>query len=89
VRTVRSLVEDLVRLVGVLTGEPPAVVPKRAIALLPLAEAAAAGLFTLAVLDPGVLACVSRPPLRLDEAGRLHVWDGRPAAYWESGRGLW
>lgn len=65
------------------------VVPKRVSALVPLAEAAAAGLYAFAVPDPGVLACVLRPLLRLDEEGRFHDWDGLPAVDWQGGRGLW
>jgi hypothetical protein len=63
--------------------------PRRLPALVRLAEAAAAGLYALAVLDPGLLACVSRPLLRLDGQGRLHGWDGLPAVEWSGGRGLW
>ncbi|MDP9246986.1 MAG: hypothetical protein M3O95_02675 [Candidatus Dormibacteraeota bacterium] len=58
-------------------------------ALLPLAEAAAAGLFAFAVGHNGDLVAVSRPRLRLDAEGRLHDWDGLPAAEWLAGRGLY
>jgi hypothetical protein len=79
----------LIGLVEALAVFGELVVPKRITALPPLAEAAAAGLYALGPLDQGVLACVPRPLLRLDEEGRLHDWDGRPAADWEGGSGLW
>ena len=53
VGAVRWLVPELVRLVGSLSEESPAPAPRRVPALLPLAEAAAAGLFAFAVSDPG------------------------------------
>jgi Domain of unknown function (DUF6745) len=83
------LVPELIWRVHELTGEPPVLVPKRVTALVPLAEAAAAGLYAFAALDPGLLGCVSRPLLRLDEEDRLHDWDGRPAVDWQEGSGLW
>jgi hypothetical protein len=58
-------------------------------ATVPLAEAARAGLFAFAVGRGRDLVCVPRPRMRLDEAGRLHDWDGRPAVEWEEGRSLW
>ena len=63
--------------------------PKRAAALVPLAEAAAAGLFAFALGEGPDLVALLRPRLRFDEEGRLHDWDGRPAAEWSTGRGLY
>jgi hypothetical protein len=87
VDNVRWVVPQLLWAVNALRDREIAA-PKRVSALVPLAEAAAAGLYAFVVLDPGVLGCVSRPLLRLDEAGRFHDWDGRPAVDW-GGTGLW
>jgi len=89
VGAVRRPVPDLVRLAAALSGNRPTAIPKRTSSLVSLAETAAAGLFAFAVRDRGELVCVPRPRLRLDDAGRLHDWDGRPAVQSEGGRGLW
>jgi len=66
--------------------------PRRVDALVPLAEAASSGLFAFAVgwserhVD---LAALVRPRMRFDEEGRLHDWDGRPAAEWPNGKGIY
>jgi hypothetical protein len=60
-------------------------------ALIPLADAAAAGLFAYAIGRGGAgdIVAVSRPRIRLDDQGRLHNWDGLPAAEWPNGNGLY
>ena len=65
--------------------------PKRAAALVPLAEAARAGLFAYGVGGGGEgdLVALVRPWMRFDEQGRLHHWEGLPAAEWPNGRGLY
>ena len=65
------------------------VTARRVPALVPLAEAAAAGLFAFAVHRQGTFVCVARPLMKLDDEGRLHDWDGRPALEWRNGGGLW
>jgi hypothetical protein len=87
-RAVRRVVPQLVRVASAMSGERAWTAP-RAAALVPLAEAARLGLFAFAVGRSRELVCVSRPRLRLDDAGRLHDWDGHPAAAWEGGRSLW
>ena len=62
-------------------GHPGRVVP----ALEHLAEAAAAGLFAIAVCGCTIV-LLTRPKLRV-ENGQLHCWDGRPAVAWEAGEG--
>ena len=65
------------------------VTARRVPALVPLAEAAAAGLFAFAVHKQGTFVCVPRPLMKLDGEGRPHDWDGRPAVEWRDGGGLW
>jgi hypothetical protein len=70
----------------------PSAAPRRVAALLPLAEAAAAGLFAHAVGWHDrviVLVALARPRMRFDAEGRLHDWDGLPAAEWRNGKGLY
>jgi hypothetical protein len=89
VRGVRHMTQSLDRIARVLTSmvRPP----KRVDALVPLAEAAAAGLFAYAVgmRCTGDLVALLRPRMRFDEEGRLHHWDGLPAAEWPNGNGLY
>ena len=88
---VRWVSDDLDAVARRILAEPSAA-PKRVAALLPLAEAAAAGLYAFAVgwhertVD---LVALLRPRMRFDEEGRLHHWDGLPAAEWPTGRGLY
>ncbi|HXG77529.1 MAG TPA: hypothetical protein VNJ53_13265 [Gaiellaceae bacterium] len=65
--------------------------PKRVGALVPLAEAAAAGAFAVTVgrCGEGDLVALLRPRMRFDGEGRLHHWDGLPAAEWPNGKGLY
>lgn len=58
-------------------------------ALVPLAEAADAGVFAIALGRKGDLVATSRPRLRLDTERRLHSWDGLPAAEWANGGGVY
>ena len=69
-------------------GEAPRA-PRRVAALIPLAEAAAAGLYAFALGWKSDLVALRRPRLRLDEEGRLHDWDGKPAVDWPGARGLY
>jgi hypothetical protein len=88
---VRWVSDDLDAVARRILAEPSAA-PKRVAALLPLAEAAAAGLFAFAVGCDGRfvdLVALVRPRMRFDEEGRLHNWDGLPAAEWQNGRGLY
>ena len=87
---VRRVTEDLHAVARVLSAGG-ASRPKRVEALVPLAEAAAAGVFALAVGKgyDGDLVALLRPRMRLDGEGRLHDWDGLPSAEWENGRGLY
>lgn len=88
---VRWVTDDLGAVARRILAEPSAA-PKRVAALLPLAEAAAAGLFAYAVgwHDYTVdLVALVRPKMRFDEEGRLHNWDGLPAAEWPNGKGLY
>ncbi|MFO7572503.1 MAG: response regulator [Gaiellaceae bacterium] len=91
VRGVRWVASDLDAVARRILIEPLAA-PRRVAALLPLAEAAAAGLFAFAVgwqsRMVGLIALV-RPRMRFDEEGRLHDWDGLPAAEWPNGKGLY
>ena len=91
VRGVRWLTPSLEMLARELTGNEPSEAPKRLAALVPLAEAAAAGIFAYAVgrRGAGDLVALARPRLRFDADGRLHDWDGNPAAEWTNGRGLY
>jgi len=77
----------LARASQLAAGAVPA--PKRVAALVPLAEAAAAGLFAFTVGREDDLLALSRPSLRLDSEGRLHDWDGNAAVNWPGGRGLY
>ncbi len=91
VRSVRRVTFDLDAVARRIIAAP-SVAPGRVAALVPLAEAAAAGLFAFAVgrESRGVdLIALARPRLRLDEEGRLHHWDGLPAAEWPNGAGLY
>lgn len=62
---------------------------KRVAALVPLSEAAAAGLFAFAVGRGCDLVALLRPRLRFDSDRRLHDWTGHLAAEWPGGRGLY
>ena len=88
---VRHVTWSLDRIARVLTSGATMVPPKRVDALVPLAEAAAAGLFAYCVGegDEGDLVALVRPRMRFDEAGRFHDWDGSPAAEWPNGKGLY
>lgn len=90
VRGVRGTTPSLYPIARLLAGEPTQA-PARVQALVPLAEAAAAGLFALAVGrgGKGDLVALLRPRMRFDEEGRLHDWDGLPAAEWRNGTGLY
>lgn len=91
VRGVRWAVQDLDLIARRVVAEPSAA-PRRVAALVPLAEAVAAGLFAYAVgwhdrvID---LVALVRPKMRFDEEGRLHHWDGLPAAEWQNGKGIY
>ena len=86
-RSVRRLVPDLVsRAEQLIAGEPA---PRRVEGLIPLAQAAAAGLFSYVVGRHRDLVAIERPTMQLDREGRLHNWDGQPAAEWPSGGGLY
>jgi hypothetical protein len=89
VRGVQRLSRSLDRIARMLAAGGRA--PRRVAALAPLAEAAAAGLFAYAVGSGGEgdLLALVRPRLRFDEQGRLHDWDGLPAAEWPNGHGLY
>lgn len=91
VRAVRHVTESLGRITGALDTRLGVAPPSRAEALVTLAEAAAAGLLSFAVGAGGEedLVALLRPRMRLDSEGRLHDWDGLPAAEWPSGRGLY
>jgi hypothetical protein len=69
---------------GLMSGSPPRSLSGRSLypALVPLAEALAAGLLCYAIGPEGELVAVPRPELRLDDRERLHDWDGNPAALW-------
>ena len=88
---VRWVTDDLDAIARRILAEPSAA-PRRVAALLPLAEAAAAGLFAFAVgwheraVD---LVALVRPRMRFDGDGRLHNWDGLPAAEWPNEKGLY
>jgi hypothetical protein len=61
-------------------------------ALIPLAEAAGAGLFAYSVGWNGRcidLAALTRPKMRFDQEGRLHDWDGRLAVEWPNAKGMY
>ncbi|MBA3333955.1 MAG: hypothetical protein H0U30_08190 [Actinobacteria bacterium] len=88
---VRHVTRSLDRIARVLTSGATIVPPKRVDALVPLAEAAAAGLFAHVVGqgEDGDLVALVRPRMHFDEDGRLHHWDGSPAAEWPNGKGLY
>lgn len=86
VRSVTGVLELIARtLAEGRTADPP----KRVDALVPLAQAAAAGLFAYAVAGDGDLVALVRPRMRFDAEGLLHDWDGLPAAEWPNGKGLY
>lgn len=90
VRGVRSVIDSLEDIARMVVARP-AEAPRRVEALVPLAEAAAAGLFAYAVgYCRGVdLTVLVRPRIRFDTDGRLHEWDGLPAAEWPNGKGVY
>lgn len=89
VRWVAESLDGVARLVVA----SPREAPRRVEALVPLAEAAAAGLFAYAVGWAGRrrtdLIALVRPRMRFDAEGRLHEWDGLPAAEWPNGKGFY
>lgn len=88
---VRWVTDDLGGIARRILAEPSAA-PRRVAAILPLAEAAAAGLLAIAVgwlSGTRDLVALVRPRLRFDDEGRLHNWDGLPAAEWPNGKGLY
>jgi len=88
VRSVTASLDPVARVLMAGTLTPP----RRVDALVPLAEAASSGLFAFAVgwSDRRAdLVALVRPLMRFDEDGRLHDWDGRPAAEWPNGKGLY
>ncbi len=89
VKPVRRVTWGLDRIARVLTSGSTMTPPKRVDALVALAEAAAAGLFAHVVGARGDLVALVRPRMRFDTDGRLHNWDGRPAAEWPNGKGLY
>jgi hypothetical protein len=91
VRGVRRVTTSLERIARVLAGGRTAAPPRRVDALVPLAQAADAGLFAYSVGGGGEgdLVALVRPRMRFDEEDRLHDWDGLPAAEWPNGRGLY
>lgn len=86
--TVRHVTRGLHQRARQLAWGTAPLAPRRVASLVPLAEAAA-GLFAFGVGAGRDLVAVSRPRLRLDPEGRVHDWDGRPAADWPDGRGLY
>jgi hypothetical protein len=56
---------------------------------VPLAEAVTEGLLCFSTARRGELRAVERPATRLDSEGRLHDWDGNPAALWPDGHALY
>jgi len=91
VRSVRSVTDSLEGIARLVVASP-AETPRRVEALIPLAEAAAAGLFAYVVgwcNRRSDLTALVRPRMRLDADGRLHEWDGSPAAQWPNGKGVY
>ncbi|MBA2371098.1 MAG: hypothetical protein H0V71_05575 [Chloroflexi bacterium] len=91
VHAIRHVTWSLDRIARVLTSGATMMPPKRVDALVPLAEAAAAGLFAHVVGEgaDGDLVALVRPRMCFDEDSRLHDWDGSPAAEWPNGEGLY
>ncbi|HLE99482.1 MAG TPA: hypothetical protein VI540_06245 [Gaiellaceae bacterium] len=91
IRAVRWVAPSLARRAADLASGRVLLPPRRLEALVPLAEAAAAGLFAHCVgkRGDGDLVALLRPRMRFDEEGRLHNWDGLPAAAWPNGTGLY
>jgi hypothetical protein len=88
---VRHVTRSLERLARELASGSVLPPPRHVDALIPLAEAAAAGLFTLNVGQgyDGDLVALVRPRMRLDAEGRLHDWDGALAVEWPNGEGYY
>jgi hypothetical protein len=91
VRAVRHVTRILERLGRVLASGSVLLPPRYVDALIPLAEAAVAGLFTLSVgqRQAGDLVALVRPRMRLDSEGRFHDWDGALAVEWPNGEGYY